>query len=224
MIQRRFVVLAATGVLFCSAGSSRAQILSGQVDTFQDGTMMGWGGGAALENVANGGPLGAGDRFLQVTSFGGSGGGSRLATFNGSQWTGDYLAAGVTHISVQMLNRGNTELSMRLVLFDFSDGETQWTSTEAQLLPAASGWTLLTFPIAESALTMVEGTVNYTDTLSGVDRLMFRHQVGTPGTGGTPIATSAGIDNITAVPEPGVAAAIAFGLGGLGLRLLKRRK
>src|SRR5690349_14920068 len=50
--------------------------------------------------IPNGGPGGAGDGFLQVTATGGAGAGSRLVAINGSQWTGDYLAAGVGSIGL----------------------------------------------------------------------------------------------------------------------------
>ena len=57
----------------------------GQVDNFEDGTTQGWVVGllgapspAPPQNIPNGGPLGAGDNYLQLTSVGGSGAGNRL--------------------------------------------------------------------------------------------------------------------------------------------------
>src|SRR5687767_6990280 len=65
-------------------------IMLGQIDTFQNGTIQNWryGINAATSpvNVPNGGPQGAGDRYLQVTS--GFPDPPRLAVFNISQWTG----------------------------------------------------------------------------------------------------------------------------------------
>ncbi|MEO6435672.1 MAG: hypothetical protein ABIP55_07905, partial [Tepidisphaeraceae bacterium] len=66
-------------------------ISAGQVDTFQDGTLAGWKNGGAQPaptNVANGGPAGANDRFLQFTST------NRLAVFNETTWSGNFNAAG----------------------------------------------------------------------------------------------------------------------------------
>jgi hypothetical protein len=201
------------------AATSRAQIVLGQVDDFQDGTLQGWGGGASLSNVATGGPSGAGDRFLQVQSFGGFGGGSRLATFNSAQWTGDYAAAGVTAVSLFMRNLGQTDLAIRLVLFDLTGTDERWTSTVAQPLVAGGGWQFMTFSVAESSLTRVQGTGTYANLMADVDRLMFRHQSGTPDAEGDSIAAIAGMDNVRAVPEP--ASLLALGLGVLFLR---RRK
>ncbi|PWB73274.1 MAG: hypothetical protein C3F15_10055, partial [Holophagae bacterium] len=68
-----------------------------QVDDFEDGTTMGWEEGAPSPNppvnVADGGPGGAGDAYLENTSSGGTGAGSRMVMFNNAQWTGDYVAA-----------------------------------------------------------------------------------------------------------------------------------
>ena len=59
-------------------------------DTFEDGSTQGWvanllGMGshpAPPANVADGGPLGAGDNYLQITALGGGGAGSRLSAIN----------------------------------------------------------------------------------------------------------------------------------------------
>jgi hypothetical protein len=48
--------------------------------------------------VASGGPDGVGDAYLELTSLGGIGPGSRLAVNNALQWTGDYLAEGITDV------------------------------------------------------------------------------------------------------------------------------
>ena len=204
-----------------ACAAARATIAFGQVDDFQDGTLMNWGGGDSLQNIANGGPGGAGDRFLQAQSFGGIGGGSHLAILNNNQWTGDYRAAGVDRVTLFMRNLGNTDLSMRVVLFDFDGGETQWTSTNANLLPAGSGWTPMSFSLRQSDLTQVEGAASYSDAITHVQRFMFRNQAGAPSNGGDAIVATAGFDNITAVPEPASLLALAAGAGAL---LRRRRK
>ena len=83
----------------------------GQVDNFEDGTTQGWVVGllgapspAPPQNIPNGGPLGAGDNYLQLTSVGGSGAGNRLVVINLAQWAGNYTAAGVTFIGMDLRN------------------------------------------------------------------------------------------------------------------------
>ena len=202
------------------AGTTFAVTL-GQLDDFQDGTLQDWTGGATMENMADGGPGGVADRFLRVQSFGGFGGGSRLATFNGTQWSGDYLAAGVTAIDVWLKNLGQTDLQMRVVLFDLDGGDNRWTSTVAHTLVVGSGWQRLTFSLEENALTNVQGTTDYAQLMTDVDRMMFRHQAGVPDANGDSIIAEAGIDNVrAAVPEPGTLAVLGLGAAAL----LRRRR
>ncbi len=72
---------------------SSAAVFVGMTDTFEDGTTQGWGVGGPSpsppETVGTGGPSGAGDSFLLLTSLGGAGFGSKLTVFNESQrWVG----------------------------------------------------------------------------------------------------------------------------------------
>src|SRR5687768_4371857 len=96
----------------------------GQIDTFQDGTTENWfaGGGpfgavppVPPTNIPTGGPGGSTDRYLHIAATGGSGAGSRLTAINGTQWTGNYLTAGVNAISIDVNNLGTTDLSLRLL-------------------------------------------------------------------------------------------------------------
>ena len=92
----------------------------GQVDDFEDGTVMGWTEGLFSPNPPtnqpSGGPAGLGDNYLLNLSSGGLGAGSRLVMFNQTQWAGNYLAAGVTRIDLQMANFGATTLQMRIAI------------------------------------------------------------------------------------------------------------
>lgn len=169
----------------------------GQQDDFQDGTTQGWGGGANPINVPDGGPNGQGDRFLQITSRGGFGSGSRLATFNLSQWTGDYQAAGVNGIRVHMRNQSTQTLSMRVVIF--GPLGSRFTSRNAVTLPPDNTWREVTFSLREADLQNVFGPETYSQVISNVTRLMFRHDADPPEEGGDPIAAQLGIDNITAI-------------------------
>ena len=95
-------------------------IVVGQTDTFENGTTQGWISGAVNPhppvNIATGGPQGAGDHFLKVTSSGGFGAGSKLVTFNTTQWIGNYTTAGIVAIGMDLNNLGNTDLVIRLAL------------------------------------------------------------------------------------------------------------
>lgn len=62
-----------------------AGVVTSEIDDFDDGTTEGWVHPVPtglVVNIADGGPAGAGDNFLQVTSTGTTGPGSRMAVVN----------------------------------------------------------------------------------------------------------------------------------------------
>lgn len=204
-------------MLLCASMASKA-ITVGQIDTFQDGTTQFWEG-AQPENVPTGGPSGVDDKFLKITSIGGSGPNSHLATKNTGIWSGDWKAAGATGIRLNVFNFGTTTLELRAVLFDFNN--TKWTSTLAQFVNPGTGWQQRTFTITQAAMTRVGGTESFDFTSQNVIQLMIRHDAGGPSSGGTPIASSLGMDNILATPEP--SSILAMVLGGAAVAVLRRR-
>ena len=185
--------LAAVAVQLSSA-AARA-VVNGQSDNFQDGTLDNWAGGDTLTNVSTGGPAGAGDKYLHITSTGGGGQGSHLATLNSVQWAGNYLAAGVTDISVDLLNPDTVDLPMRILLFGPTGG--RWESVVADTVPADNLWHHELFSLAQSDLVNVSGSDTYAATIAGATQLMIRYDP-TASAGGTAFSGSLGIDNVTA--------------------------
>ncbi len=183
---------------------------------------MNWTGGTGPTNMPDGGPLGAGDRFMRLTSAGASGPGSRLGAFNASQWSGDYEGAGVTAIAVDLRNPTDKDLEIRAVLFS-SEGA-RWTSTQAFLLPAQTDWTRTTFSLLESDLTLALGSTSYQALMANVQSFMLRHDSGAPDATGEPIEAEMGVDNIEAVPEPVSFAALAVGIGAMARRRISRTR
>jgi hypothetical protein len=178
--------------LFALVSAAHAQIALDQMDTFQDGTVMGWGGGGSPINLANGGPLGAGDHCLYVDTVSHS----NLAVSNDVQWTGSWTAAGVKVVEMDLRNLGAVVLSMRLVLF--GPGGTRWTSTAAVPLTVDSDWHHLYFPITEPYMTRVLGSATYSSTAAAVTSFVIRHQAGAPAQGGTAVSSAVRFDNIRA--------------------------
>jgi len=179
-----------------------AQITSNQTDNFNDGTVQGWSEGGSSPNmpmnIADGGPDGTGDNYLQNISSGGSGAGSKLIMFNKVQWKGDYTSAGVTVISMNMINLGNLNLAMRLAI-DGSGGK--FSSTNAVSLSAGSGWQTVVFPVGPSDLTAVSGGTDVNATLGNVTELRILHNT-SPSWKGLSISAILGVDNITASGTP----------------------
>ena len=153
----------------CLLGNSAAALTIGQVDDFEDGTVENWIVGVAgaphpqpPENVASGGPAGADDNYLRLTSFGGQGAGSRLVVVNVAQWAGDYAGAGVNAIEMDLLNMGPNDLFIRLLLEDPMGGPPTnvAVSTSAFVLPSASNWTHAVLSLKPEDLTALIGSVN----------------------------------------------------------------
>ena len=211
----RFV--AALSALTLGLSAAQASITYGQVDDFQDGTTQDWTGAAGFFSNEDNGAGGAGDRYLRVIANGTGGPGSRVATFNQDQWAGDYLAAGVTAVQVDMANFGATDLEMRALLLFGAGGD--FTSTVSLNVPADGVWRTYTFSLSAADLTGVSGGgEDYAASMASVGRLLLRHQPGAPGGIGEaePVVGVLGLDNITAIPAPGALALL--GVAGLARR------
>lgn len=222
----RMTVTAAVGLLLAMpATPSRAALVLGQVDGFEDGTLRDWQNGGSRNpnpatNIPSGGPGGVGDHFLRITSNGLAGAGGKLVVFNGSQWAGDYLGAGVDAIRLQLNNTGATGLSMRLILIDALDGQNLTTSAPVDL-PAGGGWTTVMFPLTPANLSggafgTVMGRVTELDLVHSPSLISDRSSAPN-------IAAQLGVDDVTAVPEPGAAGSAAAALAAVACLRRRRR-
>jgi hypothetical protein len=224
-------------VLALSAAGSLPAVTVGQVDTFEDGTTMGWfvpdpTHPAPPANVPDGGPTGPGDAYLRLTATGLPGAGGRLAVLNESQWSGDYLAAGIKFIVMDVNNFGPDDLDLRLLFEDFDPmvpgpPVNLALSAKAVHVPAGSGWQKVVFPISPADLVLetfgtVIGALMNTDTL----RIFHNPDPTFPGPGvGIPrVNVVLGVDNIVAaVPEPGTIPLLAGGILALAAARFRRK-
>jgi hypothetical protein len=196
-------LLIATSIALVIAQPAGA-IVAGQVDDFEDGTTQGWAEGVFSPNpptnVPNGGPAGIGDSYLQNISSGAVGAGSRQVTFNRVQWTGDYVAAGVSDIQAQMANFGAGALSMRVAI-EGAIGD-RFGSTISVALPADGVWRSVTLSLAPADLSLVGGVSNVNTVLANVSTLRILSAAAAPSWQGDAIVSTLGMDNLTAGPAP----------------------
>lgn len=186
-------------ILFCLiASSTNAQVAQNQTDNFQDGTLDHWFSGTnnpnPPANISSGGPGGAADSYMLLTSTGTVGAGSKLVVQNTTQWIGNYTLAGITKVSMHVKNAGSNSLLLRVVLIGSGGG---CSSINAVTVPVGSGWISIAFPVTATDLT--GGTVS--TTLTSVTEMRIIHST-SPSTSGTAIAAQLGIDDITAAATP----------------------
>lgn len=198
---------------------ARAVVL-GQVDTFEDGTTMGWRHGSPSAplppiHVSGGGPGGASDDYLSIRTDGSeAGSGSRLLALNTAQWLGDYLSAGVGSIRLDARNP-NTEASLKVHLAFRGGGASTYITNGITLAPNTP-WSSLAFDLSASNMVFASG--DYNACFGGVTMVRILHSASTPtsdsgevvrNAAGAPIAAQLHVDNVTAVPEPGAIGAVA---------------
>src|SRR5688572_26715345 len=205
MHHRRAAAVAAATISLGAAPAAHA-IVFGQLDDFENGTVMNWrkGGDSTVPptNVPNDGPNGAGDNFLRNASLGGQTHDSRQTIYNLVQWSGDYTTAGVTRITAMMRNLGTTPLHMRAALFGGSVS-TWYSSGGAAVLPVGGGWQPVTFDLTSAAMTRVDGNAPLSSVLSNVTTLRIVSAEAGPAWQGDQLATTIGIDNLRAMRLPG---------------------
>ena len=149
-------------------------------------------------NVPGGGPAGVGDPYLKLVASGIGGPGGKLVGIAPDQWFGDYIAAGITAIEMDVINLGSTDVNLRLY---FSGVGGSGSSATGITLASGSGWTHVSFSTLPSAIAPAPA-VQAADVLSNVSELRLFHSAAASFPGPN-IAAQIGIDNVTAVPEPG---------------------
>ncbi|HEY3392190.1 MAG TPA: hypothetical protein VGK58_05760, partial [Lacipirellulaceae bacterium] len=141
----------------------RAQITVGHVDDFQDGTTQSWLG-ANVEAVADAGPNGAGDTALRSSATGARfGANGKLIVYNDADsWTGNWTAAGVVQISLDVKNPNTFPLSMRLGIAGpdgfFGGGGGDAHATDGISVAGDNAWHSISFDVLADNFTPLNPT------------------------------------------------------------------
>lgn len=165
----------------------------------------------------------------------GAGRGSRLITFNAEpDWTGDYFAAGVSGIELDVVNRSETDtVYLRVAIGNQSNpqqsGGTWWLSDTFAELSPGTDWTHVRLSLLEEDLRTVGnlsgelGTDSYESTFSDVRVIRLLSAVIPLGAIGDEFVGLVGFDNIQLVPEPSTGALLALGIVAIGSAARRRR-
>ena len=233
-MKRMIVVLGSLLCVFAAPTVSMAGPLT--LQTFDDPHAWFFGGGPAgipetTYPVQLGGPGGPADPFLLLTSTGGGGPRSRLSAINTTEFAGDYTAAGVSAITMDLSNFGGTDLFLRLLLLDFDEVTgapiNGALTTTAHFVPGGSGWHSASFDLTAAGLTLLFPGGTAADLLANVDELRIFHNPAPTFNPGQlpPIAAALGVDNIrtgaVAAPEP---ATLTLLLAAAAATLARRRR
>ena len=225
-MKKKSCTVAVVAIILLLVAQPASAIVFGQLDAFQDGTTQGWETGQfapPVTNIATGGPAGAGDRYIRLTADG-AGAGGRLVGFNYTTWTGNYIAAGVTAISIDLLNLGAVTLSIRFAFqSEIAQGGPGYL-TQAMVLAPGSGWQRFTISIAPGSVTAVNGPTPYSTFFTNVAWTRIIHATGTSDLNGDFVTAQLGIDNIHAVPEPTTTALAGSGVLAVAFALVRRKK
>ena len=136
-------------VTLIGIASPALAITLGQIDDFQDGGLANWEvrlpGNTFFTNVPDAGPLGVGDSVLDVDNT------NRFIFYNESQWTGDFTAAGVTKISMDVRHQNDFPLQLRLGIskdqFDGGGVGDTYVTDYSIAVPNDGQWRRITFDV-----------------------------------------------------------------------------
>jgi len=172
-MEKKLLILLLT--LFVTSASI-AQITAGVPDDFDTpADVHNWVHGGGPGNSPNPPSLqtvgGVDNNYLKNTSTASGGAGGKFVMLNTSQWTGDYITAGIKSVSIQVRNNGATALNLR-VTFGASVGgsATHWMSATPVVVPVGSGWINVLFPITQTymAQSVSGGSQNYPTVMGAV--------------------------------------------------------
>jgi Dockerin type I domain len=206
---RRKGLVASLVASFAVAASPCWAITLGHVDNFNDGTTQGWRVGSPGDfpvNEPNIGQSGVGDHALWMATAP-AGTVSNLLVFNtSSNWTGNWMAAGVSRIELDARDPGsnNFPLAIRLGIAGPGGGPSTGGGgdtyvTEAMPVPSDGQWHRLAFDVSPSSFFSTGGS-NIDRALADVRHFRILHNPAQSFTGATTIGGGEFyLDNIQAL-------------------------
>lgn len=197
--------------------------------TFNNGN-EGWQPDNWVTNDVNG--ITPGNPYLEIAADG-SGQLGKMITFNANaEWTGNYQAAGVTGIQLDIRNMSDSDdVYLRMAIGNRASpqqsGGTWWLSNTATFIPLESDWMHVFLPFTEADMVVVGNIMGesdneaFIDTFSAIQNIRILSAAVPVGAIGDEFLGDVGIDNVALVPEPSTMPLI--GLGALMVYYGRRR-
>jgi hypothetical protein len=196
-------------------------------DDFEDGTVQSWGG-STTSNAPNAGPAGAGDNALSVNSS------NRVVVMNQSQWAGDYAAAGIKQIAMDVRHQNSFPLAMRIGIANGPlgpGGSGNTYVTDDAIAVANDGlWHRITFNVRAADFVATSNNTSITPdaaaALANVTVLRLLHNPNPMDFTGAVGPATFFLDNIaaSAVPEPAAAGLLLAGIIARGAQRRAQRR
>jgi hypothetical protein len=125
-----------------------------------------------------------------------------MAMFNTTQWAGNYTAANVAMIDMDVVNLGATTMNLRIAVQGTINQ--RYASTTSVTIPPDGQWRHVTFGLSSIDLSIVPGTsATLATVLSNVSEFRILSVASGPSWIGDLIAGTLGVDNIEAkAPVP----------------------
>lgn len=159
---RLLAAICVFGFLYPQTPIARAIVVD-VVDDFQDGTSQNWGfnfgGSLPVGNAPDAGPSGIGDHSLYMSTT--MHGGGKLIVINSQRWSGNWTAAGVARVALDVRNPTESQFAMRLGVVGpggVSVGSGDGHITDPIPVPADNQWHSIVFNVLESDLTAIGAT------------------------------------------------------------------
>lgn len=197
----------AASVCTCAAGAAPAV---GFIEDWPGVSLSGWTLGTATNNPGSGGVGGAGDGFLRLSSAFPA----QFGSFsNGPEYTGNWSAAGITHVIVCLSNLGTPDpIEIHFGIGrDVHDPSPNFWQYNIGFIPPVDGWRAFDVDLSSANFTQIFpiiGTVTLADALTNVKKIHIRHDLAPYSQFPDPVAGDVGLDrlmlsNVALGVEPG---------------------
>ncbi len=205
-----FALLPMATIVLTITESRCFAVQPGYVESFPGTSTAGWTGGTIPTNPGAGGVSGGSDGYLFISRTSGGHLGANAST---APYTGDWLTAGITQVSL-WLDDVNQSQNLE-IHFSLGDAPANYWQYNVGFIPPPNRWAQFTVNVLDSTqFTQIFGTESFAGALQNVNKVHVRHQKAPYGASPDTITGDFGLDELF-LNAPG-AAGVDVGAAGAG--------